>query len=238
MDVLSEWMLISGFCLTTILTCILVWRRLFREHVYFALWIAGSSIGFCVLYAASRFGSYIYVLAYLGMTLCDALLQVLVVYGFARQALTIDGEWLPTARAGLVKSTLVAMTFAAFVECYAEYSAAPNPDPVFIRISLPCAVFVCVMTLHLLRTGFLTGFVGTILQRRCLLGFVVWTFMACLTETLRVTSQEKFTADQIVFVQMVVGHLLLLYWIAVYLTPPLHQRTVRANARPSATSAC
>ena len=220
---LSLWttvLWVFGFLLNLVLVFVLFYKRRGRAVPWFTVWIVVDAIDTIALFLVYRFGSrHSYAVLYWTADFLDVLLQIAVVLEIARYVLKRSGRWVEGSRLRLVlmgtSAPLVALAMAWLMKPAAE----TRLDAFAARSSLFTTILVCLLFTAVLLVSQQLGLGLRSHVMRESYGFIVWTLVAFVTDTLHAywATMGHFTLLE--DVRIVVFQGTLLYWAVAFWLP-------------------
>ncbi len=208
---------LTGYSINTALAVVLARQRRFRQHPWFCAWIFTCVVSNTILLVANRFASpTFYSGTFRVFEGLDCLLQVSVLFEFARLSL-VDGKgWLPYLRLQLALGCFAAGSLAAFLASSAEMAGSSFVEAYWSRADLLITVFICLMSVIILGLSYANGLINTKLDQSRFYGFVGWALLSLATDTSHVYWRTARFFGFLELLNALGVQLILLFWFTIY----------------------
>ncbi|GAA3751787.1 hypothetical protein [Terriglobus aquaticus] len=218
------WMF--GFCETTALLFVLVYKRRARSVPWFTAFIAFGVLRTILLFATYQiFGRHHeYFLAYWGAAAVDLALQVAVVYEVARAIFERSGAWVPMARRRFFTIATLAPLVALCLALTMQPAARSALDAWDARADLFLTTVICVLCGAVTTVSRQLGLGWRTRIIRFMWGLIVWTLSAFFTGSLHAYWRTVDQFGKLENAVVVVYQLVTLYWCVVFWLPEPDRR--------------
>ena len=219
-----DWVLWTiGYLLFTALSLVLVQQRRYLQHPWFCGWIFICGVSHPALLMIDRFATAaFYSVTFRALEGLDCLLQVSVIFEFARLSLADSRGWLRHIRVQLAIGCVAAVSIAAYLASSADIAGNSVTEDYLARVDLLTSVFICLMSVVVLGLSFANGLINTRLDQSRFNGFVGWALLGMTTDALHAYWRMAPWYESLELLTMAGVQLVLLFWLTTYVRDAEH----------------
>lgn len=211
---------VVGCVVQAALAAALYTKRVYRTAPRFCVWILLTLFTALSLFAVSRCGgSHSYAVVYYTSAAADSALEVALIMEFAAQSLRQQGRWMTGTKRTLQVASLLAVLLAATLSLRSQPSTHSALDSIFVRSTLFVSMLVFLLSLEVLFFSYESGCIWKLSEMHRFGGFVVWSAMCALTDTLHIYNGNTINFEFLETFRSCTSLAVTVYWLATTLLP-------------------
>lgn len=210
----------AGVFLNAALLFVLLCKRRYRIVPWFTAWMGTELAYNLALFLGYRYGSkHLYALIYWSSDFIDVTLQIAVVVEIARSVFRRSGRWVEGAKGQLVGMSLIAPVVAFVMAWFMTPAAETRLDAIEARASLFTTILICLLFTAVILASQQLGVAWRSHVMRESYGFVFWTLVAFVTDTLHAYWRTLGHFTLLENVRIACFQISLIYWSIVFWRP-------------------